>query len=58
MTHYQARQQINQYVNLVKKGRIVGCYKLVMVHDDGDAFLLDKSTGNWFQANVADIKIA
>ena len=58
MTYAQAQQKINGYVNLVRRGHIIGCYKLMMVHRDGDAFLLDRHTGDWIPTTIADIVAA
>ena len=58
MTYYQAQQKIGTYVTLVRRGEVIGRYKLAMVHKDGDAFLLDRYTGDWFHVYLADIKAA
>tara|TARA_B100000424_G_C22716090_1_gene389350 strand:+ start:241 stop:423 length:183 start_codon:yes stop_codon:yes gene_type:complete len=55
MSLNQAKNHINKYVNYSQFGRYIGRFKIVMVHDDGDVFLLDKQAEDWFQVDLKDI---
>ena len=57
MTLQQAKNHINSYVNYTQFGRHIGLFKIVMVHDDGDVFLLDKQAEDWFRVDLKDIKL-
>ena len=56
MTLRQAKNHINKYVDYTQGHRYIGRFKIVMVHDDGDVFLLDKQAEDWFQVDLKDIK--
>ena len=55
MTLQQAKNSIGKRVNYNQFGRWIGRFKIVMVHDDGDVFLLDKQAEDWFQVDLKDI---
>ena len=57
MTLQQAKNSIGKLVNYSQFGRYIGRFKIVMVHDDGDVFLLDKQAEDWFQVDLKDISL-
>ena len=57
MTLQQAKNNIGTRVNYTQFGRWIGRFKIVMVHDDGDVFLLDRQNEDWFRVGLKDISL-
>ena len=56
MTLQEAKNHLNKYVHYTQRHRYIGRFKIVMVHDDGDVFLLDKQAEDWFHVDLKDIR--
>ena len=56
MTLQEAKNHLNKYVHYTQRHRYIGRFKIVMVHDDGDVFLLDKQAEDWFHVELKDIR--